>query len=202
MNFQVVEDAIRAWIKTSTGFADRQIYFANQNGAQPPDRPFIAITVGTSIAGVGFPEVKRTTDLTQANGSEVQQDPLQIYDMRVTVQAFAENTVSYPVPSLPFSLPNSSGRTAVDLLVQCQTALGLESVNGALNAAGLGSYDWGTVRRADALVETYFEGRAILEVGFYLSDSADERTGYINEVSGTGTTGGDDARTAPFDIVG
>jgi hypothetical protein len=202
MNLQVVEDALRAWVKTATGLDDSHVYFANQQVAQPSDGPFITILVATNGVTLGLPEITRTTDLTQPLGKEVAQDGLSIWDLSVTFQAFAENTVSYPVPSFPIVLPTGQGITAVELLAKVQLALNLESVHGALNAAGISPYEYGTIRRVDAVIETYWEGRAILEMKCYVSDSAEEGVGYVAEVTGTGEISGTgdavDPRNIPY----
>lgn len=203
MNLQAVEDALRAWVKTATGFPDAQVYFGNQDGAQPKNRPFATIVVSTDAAPRGaYDEIFRTQDLTQPNGSEITQTVIGQRDIGVSVSVFAENTVTYPIPTFPIVMPGSQGATAVELVSRCQTALGLDGVRSGLNAAGIAPYDLGSVLRLDALVETGFEGRAVLSIRMRISDTASESVGYIAEVTGTGSAYGTgdttDPRTFPY----
>jgi hypothetical protein len=64
-----------------------------------------------------------------------------------------------------------------------------------LNVAGLAPYDLGNIRRVDAIVETGFEGRAVLDVRMYAVDQQSEGVGYIAEVTGTGTVTQEDGQT-------
>lgn len=203
MNFQPIEDAIRSWVKTATGFADAQVYFGNQNGAQNAVAPFITITIGIGAGHRGaFDEMERFVDLTRPNGQEIQQRVTSQLELLVSIQAFAENVTSYPVPTFPLNPPVGSGRTAVDLLLDVQTALSLESVRDALNAANLAPFDVGDVKRLDAVVATGFEGRAALDCRMYTTNQQSDFAGYIAEITGTGTlsgTGDDtDPRVVPF----
>lgn len=204
MNLAPIEDAIRTWIKNATALPDAQIYFQFQNGGQPTSAPFITITVPDSWRALGaYAEQTKTTNLGNPNGSEITYTATSEKDALITIQAFAENTVTFPNGNPP-ALPNTSGLTAMALLSACQTALGLDGVRYALNQAGVGVYDEGHIRQVNAVIETYFEGRAVLEIRCYLVDQATESDGYINEVTGTGTLFEDGLpnRTAPIDVVG
>jgi hypothetical protein len=195
------EDAIRAWVKAALpSFTDAQIYFGNQQIAQPAALPFVTITLAIDGTTKGLPEIDRATNLSLPAGTEVQQTGVTIWDLSLSFQAFAENTVTYPVITLPAVLPGTNGITAVELLGRIQIALDLESVHNALNAAGIAPYEYGTVKRADAVIEDHWEGRALLEMKFYLSDTIVEGVGYVAEVTGTGILHGDtpDPITIPF----
>ncbi len=204
MQFAPIENAIRAWVKTATGFADALIYFADQSGPQPVTNPFITIKIGGGIRSLGaYDEFTTSTNLANPPGTEITQLISGQRDLLVTVTIWGENTVTY-APSAPGSLPGTGGLTAVEVATKIQTALGLESVRAALNAANLSPYDIGEVRRIDGIIETYFEGRAILEVRMYSVDQQSEANAYFKEVQGTGTLveDGQPNRTAPFDIIG
>jgi hypothetical protein len=193
-------------VKTATGFTDAQIFFADQNGPQPASLPYITIKIAPDMRPRGvYDEQAKDTDLTRTAGMEVRNQAFGIRDFSVSVQAFAENAVTYATPTFPVVLPGTNGNTAVGLLTLVQTALSLEGVRYALNQANLAPYDAGTIRNLDAIVETGFDGRAALDVRFYSADVAAEYSGYINEVTGTGTLVEGSPlpnRSAPFDVVG
>lgn len=197
MNLAPIEDALRAWVKTATGLPDGQVYFANQNGPQPGasgQLPFVTILVAGDVLRMGaLDEFSTSTNLAAPAGQEITQATQGPRDLAVSVQAFGEGTIT-----------KTGVVTAPQLLAACQTALGLESVRYALNAAGLAPYDMGEIRRLDEVVETGFQGRATLDLRFYSGDYQSETNGYINEVSGTGTLvePGLPNRSAPFDVKG
>ncbi len=204
MVFSAIEDAIHTWVTNASKLAGNQVYFTHQNGPQPSDRPFISITIGESIRSIGaVDEMTRDTDLTRPAGSEIQQTVTGQRDMTCLIQAFAEGVVERPLPQLPFTLPSIGSRTAVALMLDIQVALGLESVRSGLNAVGLSPYNIGRVRRLDALIETHFEGRAILDLNFYMSDQVIEQVGYVKEIQGTGTfIDGAITVPVPVDVIG
>ncbi len=205
MRLRPLEDAIRAWVKTATGFSDGQVYFANQNGSQPAALPYITILISGSMRALGaYDEQTRSTDLSKPNGQEITLAVTGQRDLLVSIQAFAENTVSYAGLELPIALPGSEGLTAVELLTRVQTALSLESVRQSLNDANLAPYDIGEILRVDAIIETFFEGRAVLNVRMYSTDQQSESTGYIKEVQGTGdfVEAGLPDRLPTLDVVG
>lgn len=206
MQLRPIEDAIRAWVKTASGLSDAQIYFANQNGAQPANLPFITILISESMRTLGaYDEQEQITDLTQPNGQEITQIVTGQRDLLVSIQAFATGTVTGENTSFSFPVPTGFGAvTATEILTRVQTALGLETIRFNLNAANLAPYDLGTIRRVDAVIETFYEGRAVLDVRFYSTDQALAQTGYIKEVQGVGTfvEGGVPDRNVPFDVIG
>lgn len=206
MQLRPIEDAIRAWVKTASGLSDAQIYFANQNGAQPASLPFITILISESMRTLGaYDEQEQITDLTQPNGQEITQIVTGQRDFLVSIQAFATGTVTGENTSFSFPVPTGFGAvTATELLTRVQTTLGLETIRFNLNAANLAPYDLGTIRRVDAVIETFYEGRAVLDVRFYSTDQALAQTGYIKEVQGVGTfvEGGVPDRNVPFDVIG
>lgn len=198
MQLQPIENAIRAWVKMATGLSDPQVYFDHQNVPQPQSAPFVTISIAESGTTLGLPEIDRTTNLALPAGTEVQQAGTSIWDISILFQAFAENTVTYSAGGLP----NTSGLTAVELLAKVQLALNLESVHDPLNDAGISPYEYGVVRRLDAVIETGFEGRAVLEMKCYVADTVTEGVGYIDDVTGSGELSGDtpDPIIVPIDL--
>ncbi len=115
MQFAPIENAIRAWVKTATGFADALIYFADQSGPQPVTNPFITIKIGGGIRSLGaYDEFTTSTNLANPPGTEITQLISGQRDLLVTVTIWGENTVTY-APSAPGSLPGTGGLTAVEV---------------------------------------------------------------------------------------
>lgn len=98
------------------------------------------------------------------------------------------------------------GRREFDLTVQCfgsvgqeqgdasplavlsavRQALQLPTPRAALSAAGVTCFDPGPVRSVAAVAGTIFEPRAIFEGRWYMIETADEATGYIETVNAVG----------------
>jgi hypothetical protein len=195
MNLATVENAALAWVVTSTGLSlGSQVYLANQGIEQPQSGPFITVEIG-DVSTLGIDEVENTTDLSAPAGQEITQTVLGQREFGVTLQAFGYQTITGG---------QGGGVTAVQALMACQTLLSRPDVRNTLNAAGLGIFDLGTVQRVDAVVETAFEGRAVLHVRFYAVDTSSAVTGYINETQATGTITAPDGstQTADLDVVG
>lgn len=192
MNLQPIEDAIRDWVKATTGFPDGQVYFANQDGPQPAQRPYINILVA-DVGYVGLlDELTRKYD---AGMDKVTQTVTGMRDVLVSINCYAENTVSYPVPELAFSLPATQGVTAVEILTRLQLSLALDGVRSGFLDIAVAPYDVGQVRRVDEKVETGWEGRAHLDLRFYASDQQTEQVDRIIEVTGAGTATLEDGTT-------
>lgn len=166
INWQTVEQAIRTAVKAGTGLADAAVYFSPQDGARG-DAPFVTIRLGGAQSLGSVDEVQETTDLTQV-GSEIETKVVGQREFSVSIQCFT-----------PKAVKDDSAKARLSRL---QTYLSLPSVVDTLANAGLSVYDLSEVREISTVLDTKFEGRAILELRCYVAETATERIGYIDEV--------------------
>lgn len=160
-----VENAVRAWILSTTGLDGSRVWFAQQPVPSPAidsGEPRITIDVG-DLRPIGQDELRHDFDSSRPAGQEIQYTAIGPREVTVSVQAFAEEG-------------------AGELLERAMTGLRLPSVRDALNAAGVGVLRVGTVRRLSVVRGTTYEDRALLEVVLQISSSAVERIGYFDRV--------------------
>lgn len=164
MDESVIEEALRAWVRKASGLDDNKIVFAEQDVIRLPI-PFITLRLGDLVPLGSADEMKQSFDATRPPGEEVE----------VTVQG-----------SRSFSLSvqcfGNSDKSARAILSKVQTALSLPSVREGFEAAGISSYEMSPVQNITALLETSFEPRAVMDIGFYCSEEVSERTTYIGSV--------------------
>lgn len=163
-----IEDALRTWAKTASGYPDARVIWADQTGARPTGNILTLKISDVSIVGL-MDEVTENTNLSRPAGKEIELRADGIREFTVTLQAFTSETVS--------------ASAATMALARCQTALGLSSVRSALSAAGCSPFDVGPVQNVTALNHALFEGRAILRVRFYTRESLSDYVGYIAAVN-------------------
>jgi hypothetical protein len=173
LNLKAIEDAVLAWVRAGSSYADDKVILEAQGGSAPVG-DYIAVKIGGPSGSSSLDEVRLSTDLTQV-GQEVEQLVIGQRELGVSVKAFTSKTTG-----------DSSGSA---LLGRVKTAIGLPSVRGALIDAGLGVTDVGDVQDLSTVFGAEFEGRALLEVRFHVVDTASERTGYIETVNLTDLTG-------------
>lgn len=166
-----VEDAIRAWVKSGSGLADAKVIWADQPGNRP-SAPYVTIRIGDLLA-IGHDSVTHDYDDEADAGEEITFTVRGTREFTVTVQTFTSATVN-------------TG-TAREYLSKVQTALSLPSVRSAFAAAGISAFDSGTLQNLSALRDAEFEGRAVLDVRFYVAEEVTEVTGYIATVEVTDT---------------
>jgi len=170
MAWSDIETAIRAWVKSGSGLTDEQVIWADQNGGSPA-LPFIDIRLG-ELVPVGAADASDWEyDAGGPAGQEIVMSGHGVREFAVSVRAFSASP-----------LGNSSARA---LLSKVQTALALESARSALHAAGVTPFDNGRVQVVPAILETSWEGRAVLQVRFYTEETVTERTTYIDTVEVT-----------------
>lgn len=106
-------------------------------------------------------------------GQELEYDTSALKEFLVSLQVFTDGV---------------TGDTCAQALVEaCQVALGRESYTQAFADAGVVVADKGTVQNLTALLETKYEGRAVLTARFRAGIQATEFGGYIGSFSATGT---------------
>lgn len=162
MSYAAIENALRAWVKTATGFADGKVIWSAQNGPRP-DGPFVALTLGAPVA-LGQDEITHNFDAGRPDGSKIEHVVRGVRELSLEVAVFDADVVG--------------DASAIALVSKLQTALRLPSVRDALNAAGLSPISTATQNLA-AVLGNDFEGRANLDVRFYAPVSASELGTYI-----------------------
>jgi hypothetical protein len=179
LNWVAIEDAIRAAVLTSTGLAAGKVLWGDQDD-NPPTKPFVKIRLG-DLNPVGLPSLN--WDFTGSStstptgpatpGEEIAFRSESQNELPVEIQVFTEATVG--------------GTTARTIAAKLKGDLGLPTIRNALNAAGLGVLNVGSVRWVPAVRNANFEGRAVLDVLFSLCATASEKTGYIATYQATAT---------------
>lgn len=181
-SWQDIEDALRVWVKTSTGYADSQVIWADQT-ARRPEGDFITLKLTDVISFTGPDELLQLQDLSRV-GEEIEAQVMGRREFGVSLQAFSSAVCSPGSLVNPFPL-GFSDATARAALARCQLGLSLPSVRDTLAAEGATPFDIGSVQNLTALVGTKFEGRALLEVRFYCTMTISEFTTYIEHVNTT-----------------
>ncbi len=182
MSLADVEDAIRAWVKTTSGLADRNVYFADQKVERPTGAYATIRLDGLESMGAVDP-VMSYYDAGRPAGMELELRVEGQRALHVTVAVYGAPTTDTAGDTYPIDLAGSLGQSsAVEIASRIRTAIQLPTIRGALTAAGLSPIDIGTVQNLGTLLGTIFDGRAQFEVEFYLVETASEYTGYVETV--------------------
>ena len=177
MDADLMERAIWRWLKAATGLPDAQIVWADQNVKQPPN-PFLSLRIRDTLR-IGSDYTEHTYDASAAAGQEIVQTVRGLREFTLGLQAFTSPVVG-----------NDSARA---LLAKVDTSVLLEENRLLLAEGGLVAFDAGPVLNLSALGGADFEGRAALDVRFYVSAALEARTGYIARVTLTDETAEPDA---------
>ncbi len=180
LNWEDVEDAIRAWVLTGSGFEESRVWWRNQKIPQG-QTDFCVIGLGELIPLGAFDGHETLTDLTRDDGQEIEIRVRGERELRVTVQTFSDAV--------------TGNGAAKSVLSRIQASLGLPTIRKALNDAGLSPFDRGSITDLTALVGPNFEGRASLDCRFYLRETLSEYTGYIETVDAESYLGPPDEGT-------
>jgi hypothetical protein len=168
LNWETIEDAIWTWLKAGTGLPDDSIIWADQNAPQENNPVVMARIAGPLLPLGAMDSVAMNYDPSRPEGQEIELRVMGHREMTVYVQAYTDE-------------PNGSS-AAMALLSNAQIALALPTVRDGLRQAGLAPFDTGRVMNLSALDEMKFEGRASLDVRFYVADTASEFTTWIETV--------------------
>lgn len=176
-DWAAIENGVAEWVRENSGLAVGQFGWSYSN-IRRPDHTFITMEAGEVVGLAAQDEVNvvdHTGDVSPPDaGAEIELQAIGLREFGLTLQCFAPPSGSPAVPR------GSSSPRAV--LSKLQTALALPSVADKLSTAGLSCYDRGSIRYVPAIAGTEFEGRAILELRFYVTDTASEFTSYIDTV--------------------
>lgn len=185
-----VEQALRLWIRTATGFDEGHVIYDDQDGARPT-KPYAAIHIG-DVVPIGIVDpVETVYNSGQPNGSEISMRATGMREFHASISCFTDQT--------------RGDGAARAFLARAQTALSLPSVRDALSLAAVSPFDVGPVQNVSAVLGTKFESRAVLDIGFYTLQSFTEYTGYIGSVGIKGDIDGgrqgDDGADEDLDFV-
>jgi hypothetical protein len=162
MNWPAIEAAIAAWIERSAGVTAQ---WANQRLPEPI-RPYAKLN-RISIIGHGMDEQRSDTDLSRV-GEEVELLAVARREFSVSCQIFAA--------------PAVGAAAAADLMERAKIALSLESTNDAFDAAGIAVVDAGNISDLPESPTNSWSSRAQMDVSFYATSTASERTTFIEKL--------------------
>lgn len=167
-----LENALRAWVVSSTGLGASSVIWAEQTGARPTSTTFATLRLG-GLQQVGSVDtVEHNYSAARTAGSEVELEVQSLRECAVSVQFFSSSTTG-----------NSSARALAQL---AQSSLYLPSVRDALGLVGLSVFDPGQVQNVSTLLDARFENRAVFEVRCYVMLTASEFTTWIEHCTPTG----------------
>jgi hypothetical protein len=157
-----IEQALRAWIMTTTGLHDSKVIFADQDAPRPVSGPFATIKGRLSRTRIGaFDE--------EAASEDDDSDIIRTQRRRLTVSI------------------NLIGTDALSLADDASDGLDRYDVREALDAVGLAVIDPGDVRDLTGLIETRHEERGQFDAVFHMVSQTTETVGWIEIVEGTAT---------------
>lgn len=172
IDYSAIVQAVRAWLRTSTGLADDKVILEDQVGPGLA-APFATVKLHQAVKPFGQDFRDHSYDGAAPAGEEL--------------ELFATGPRLVAVSINVYSKGTTGNAAAAALLANARDGLELESTTAALAAAGAALQDCSEVRELNALLETSFRGRAHLDLTLNVSSFASERTTYIETVSGTGT---------------
>lgn len=182
MNWADIENAVVAWVKDALGLQSGDVILARQGGPRP-DRTYATVAFVGPIPRGAFDHVERTTDLNRDPGEEIEYKVVGWRELGATVQIFTEET---------------NGATGAQALAsKVMAAARLPSNAAGFLAAGMTLLGLSAVRVESDLLETEFEGRAILDARFLTSEELVEYTGYIASLEITLAETGDTITVGP-----
>jgi hypothetical protein len=161
ISWQEVEDALQGWLQSSAGVT---AIWAEQSGTRP-EYPYAALSVRAVDDWPGFAEARLDYDAARPAGSEVRIRTVKPVTVVLGVEMFSRATIG---DDAAFALLNKARR-----------ALEAPATRAALVAAGFPHVDSGPVQRVPTLVQTAFEGRALMEARFGSVDGVESLLGYI-----------------------
>lgn len=170
MTMLAVENALRAWVKTASGYPDARLFYNDQKIERPAD-PYFTIRLDALVPFGAVDAVRDDYDALRPVGQEMQ------------LQVVGERTVT--VRLQVFNAATTGAGSAMSLMSAVQLAIGLPTIRETLNVAGVSPFDIGSVDNLGALLGTTFDGRAALSVRCYIRETLSEYTTWIEKVQGT-----------------
>lgn len=169
MNLGTFEIALVTEVKRATGLAAGKVVWANQTRDRPI-RPFVELAVLNSAAASSHAESGISNTSGAPAGEEITLTTTDHVDLTVQLRAFSSEV--------------TGSDKAFNLLDKVRQHFGKESCIAVLEgqAEAIAVVDRGTVNDATTVLETEYEGRAVLTLRLRVADVATEKSTYIDEV--------------------
>lgn len=164
-----VEKALIAWVRAATGLDDQHVFLGEQDGLAASPGPWVTISIGDA-QGRGVDQ--RTRGATDTGSRTI----------AFTLTSDKVQTIAFRAYS-PTKTGNATARALLELV---QTFSIAPDVRDQVNASGLGLVNQGRVQSLPKVRNAGYESQAILEMGFYLLQTAEVSVPYIETVNGTG----------------
>jgi hypothetical protein len=192
--FVDVENGIRRAVMLALQLDDAHVIWSDQDGIRPgqsvPSEGMFATIRLDSPLPVETPYLVHVFDGARDH-QEFEQRVAVCKSIRSFVQVFGGTPSGGTVGDV----------SAVAVASLMQTRLRLPSIRAVIKAAGLSVFDYGTVRNVSRILQTAFESRAAVELGWYFTETASEFTTYIAEAIITATSQGVVFDVGPIDIT-
>lgn len=176
----VRELALRAWVKAASGLDDEHVIWNLHKGNRPAAGPFITLRLG-DVAPLTFVDEFQQVDFDATrDGDPLANPPVIGTELEYRIRGSRECALSVQCHSGTAVDGDSSARA---VLCRVQQGLSNPAIRAALHAANVFPFDVGVVRDVSALIGTYFEGRAALDVRFYTGETSTAYETYIETVT-------------------
>jgi hypothetical protein len=179
-NWSVIEQALVTWAAAKSGLGTGKVLWAESN-ARRPDGAFVTLRIADVTAFTVMDEIEiidHTGDLVAPDAGE------EIEFKAHALREFGVNVQCYAPPSGKAMPRGASSPRAV--LEGMSASLFLPSVQDAFEAAGCSLLDRGPILYVPEIVGAGFEARAVMDLRFYVADTASEFTTYIERVQANG----------------
>lgn len=185
-----IEDAIVTLVETYSGLGTGQVLWSESNAGRPAGS-FITLRIGDVAPYTLTDEVQ----ILDHSGEEDVEEGEEI-EMKVVGRRSFGLTLQCYVPPANRAVPrgDSSPRT---ILNKVGLAFSLPSAGDSLEAVGAAVEEVGPIQYIPEIVGAGFEGRAVLQMRFRVTDDASEFTTYIGRVQATGEEGLDQPGAGP-----
>lgn len=172
LDFTAFEKAIQDAVVLASGgtLADGKVIWARQDGTRPA-APYATLDL-VSFRVVGQDAQRHDYDAEGEPGAEIVLAHGGMREFSLAVTVF-------------YGTLGSAG--AVALADVIRTGLVKVAVREVLDAANVSIFDFGQVTNLAQVVNTVYEGRAVLELRGYTTQELEERIGYIASAEITGT---------------
>ncbi len=167
-SWEAVENALHSAVVTTSGLSEEVVRWDDQAAKAPGQGPYIRMSLG-GPQRVGHAELSTNFDAGRAAHLEVERRALLSGEVAFQVQVFDGAAAG-----------NSSSRAVAALI---RSKLELRSIRDALNAAGIGVLEIGSVQTLGGNRRADFEPRAILDLRLLVSEAASDFVGYFNRVT-------------------
>jgi hypothetical protein len=161
MNLTDFQTAIQAQVKLATGFDNGHVIWAKQSRKRP-SRPFIELD-DLDDETTNFTEDSVADAAVPTPGAEIELTSKEHVEINVQVRVFSSDV--------------TGSNNAFNVAKKIRAFFARESTTAALVDIALVSRD--TVREASLVLETEYEGRAVLTLKFRVADLETETTTFI-----------------------